>query len=107
MGGCHQGVVVFGNHLAVVIHRYYAGVVQPPGSLRFALEAGQHPGDFGAVELRRQNGLDGDSALDHGIKPFVHHAHRAFAEFASDQVFTEFGHGRHGVSRIAAGFWTV
>ena len=105
-GARHHRIVVFSLHFAIVVHGDDARMVQPSGGLRFAFEARQHVSDLGAVELRWQNGLDGNGALNHRIKALVHHAHCAFAKLAPDQVFTKFGQGRHGFSRIANGLWT-
>ena len=93
----HQGrVFVFHHHFAVVVHRHHTRMVQPSGGLGFTLEARQHISGFGRIEPLLQDGLDRHCAFDLLIEPFIHHAHRAFAEFTADQVFAQLGEGGHG-----------
>ena len=97
-----QGDVVFDLDFdfAVLIHRNNARMVQPPRRLRLALEPGQHAFRLIAVKLRRQDGLDGDGALQNRIKPLINDPHGTLAQRSAYQILTEFGHGRHGGQRV-------
>ena len=93
----HHGAVILSDHFAVVIHGHDARVVESASRLGFAFEAGQYACDFATVQLGWQNSFDGHRALDYGVKALVHDAHRALAQLATNQILTEFGHGRHCV----------
>ena len=93
------GLVVLRNHLAIVVHANDAGVVQPPCGLRLTLEPRQHIGCFAPDQLRRQDRLDGNPALQNRIEPFINDAHAAFAKLTANQVLADMGHSRHGSSQ--------
>ena len=102
---------VFDLDFAVFIHSNNAGMIQPSRCLRLALEPGQHGVHLTAVKLRRQDGLDGDGALQNRVEPLVHDAHGTLAQCSAYDVLTEFGQGRHGPQRVrkqcANGFASV
>ena len=48
--------------LGIVEHAHDVGMMQPPGGLRFQLEAAQQLAFLAIASLRQANGLDGDLA---------------------------------------------
>ena len=98
LSACDHGVICFGDDFAVVIHRDDALVIQAPGGLGLALESGQYVVNLAALELRRQDGLDGDHALDDGVIPLINNAHGTFSELAAKLVFAQLSDRWHGGS---------
>ena len=83
----------FGDRiLAVLVDGDDVRVVEPPRRLRLALEAREDLRRLVAVQALGADGLDRDAALDEGIEPLVHDAHRALAELAPDDVLAELFH---------------
>ena len=98
------GLVVRRDRLAVVIHRYNAGVIQPPGGLSLTPKPRHDVGRFALDELRGQNGFDRNPAQQHRVKPLIHNAHGALAQLSANLVFTQLSDcQRHGGCERAAG----
>jgi len=96
----HDEIEVALAGLAEVVHGDDAAMLELGEGAGFALKAGEEiavGGEFGGEEL------DGDGAIEGGLRAFVHGAHAAVAEEAFDPVLREQGGESLGSGRRPGG----